>query len=75
MEDKNYSDSLSYVLEKKNIIVLRTFSKIAGIAGVRIGYGIAKPELIGYLNRVVNPLGTPYENEKFIQALKEIMSS
>jgi histidinol-phosphate aminotransferase len=55
VEDKNYSDSLSYVLEGKNVIVLRTFSKIAGIAGVRVGYGIAKPELIGYLNRVVNP--------------------
>ena len=58
MEDKNYPDSLSYVLEGKNVIVLRTFSKIAGIAGVRIGYGIAKPELIGYLNRVVNPFTT-----------------
>jgi histidinol-phosphate aminotransferase len=58
VEDKNYPNSLSYVLEEKNVIVLRTFSKIAGIAGVRIGYGIAKPELIGYLNRVVNPFAT-----------------
>ena len=58
VKDKNYSDSLSYVLEGKNVIVLRTFSKIAGIAGVRVGYGIAKPELIGYLNRVVNPFTT-----------------
>jgi histidinol-phosphate aminotransferase len=58
VEDKNYPDSFSYVLEGKNIIVLRTFSKIAGIAGVRVGYGIAKHELIGYLNRVVNPFTT-----------------
>jgi len=58
VEDENYPNSLSYVLEEKNVIVLRTFSKIAGIAGVRIGYGIAKPELIGYLNRVVNPFTT-----------------
>jgi len=58
VEDKNYPNSLSYVLEEKNVIILRTFSKIAGIAGVRIGYGIAKPELIGYLNRVVNPFTT-----------------
>jgi len=58
VEDKNYPNSLSYVLEEKNVIVLRTFSKIAGIAGVRIGYGIAKPKLIGYLNRVVNPFTT-----------------
>jgi len=58
VEDKNYPNSLSYVLEEKNIIVLRTFSKIAGIAGVRIGYGIAKKELIGHLMRVVNPFTT-----------------
>ena len=58
VEDKNYPNSLFYVLERKNVIVLRTFSKIAGIAGLRIGYGIANPELIGYLNRVVNPFTT-----------------
>ena len=58
VEDEDYPNSLSYVLEGKNVIVLRTFSKIAGIAGVRVGYGIAKPELIGYLNRVVNPFTT-----------------
>ena len=58
VEDINYPDSLSYILEGKNVILLRTFSKIAGIAGVRIGYGIAKIELIGYLNRVVNPFTT-----------------
>ena len=58
MEDKDYPDSLSYILEGKNVIVLRTFSKIAGIAGIRVGYGIAKPELIVYLNRVVNPFTT-----------------
>ena len=57
-EDKNYPSSLSYVLEEKNIIIIRTFSKIAGIAGVRVGYGIAKLELIGYLRRVVNPFTT-----------------
>ena len=58
VEDKNYPDNLSYVLEAKNVIILRTFSKIAGIAGVRIGYGIARPELISYLGRVVNPFTT-----------------
>jgi len=58
VEDKNYPNSLSYVLGEKNLIILRTFSKIAGITGLRIGYGIAKPELICYLNRVVNPFTT-----------------
>ena len=58
VEDKNYPNSVSYALEGRNVIVLRTFSKIAGIAGVRIGYGIAKQELISYLRRVVNPFTT-----------------
>jgi histidinol-phosphate aminotransferase len=58
VEDKEYPESLSYVLEGRNVIILRTFSKIAGIAGIRIGYGIAKQELIGYLRRVVNPFTT-----------------
>ena len=58
VENKNYTSGLSYILEGKNVIILRTFSKIAGIAGVRVGYGIAKPELIGYLRRVVNPFTT-----------------
>jgi len=58
VEDENYPNTLAYVLEKKNVVLLRTFSKIAGIAGLRIGYGIAKSELIGYLNRVVNPFTT-----------------
>ena len=58
VENKNYTSGLSYILEGKNVIILRTFSKIAGIAGVRIGCGIAKPRLIDYLRRVVNPFTT-----------------
>jgi len=58
VEEKDYPDSLSYVLEGKNVIIIRTFSKIAGIAGVRVGYGIAKTELVGYLRRVMSPFPT-----------------
>lgn len=58
VEDKEYPDSLPYVLEGRNVIILRTFSKIAGIAGLRVGYGIAKPEIIGYLRRVISPFPT-----------------
>ena len=58
VEDKNYPNSVSHALEERNVIVLRTFSKIAGIAGVRVGYGIAKQELVSYLRRVVNPFTT-----------------
>jgi len=57
-EEKDHPDSLSYLLEGKNVIIIRTFSKIAGIAGVRVGYGIAKPELVSHLRRVINPFPT-----------------
>lgn len=40
---------------KKNIILLRTFSKAYGLAGLRIGYAIAHAELIGLLNKVRQP--------------------
>lgn len=38
-----------------NLLVLRTFSKIYGIAGLRVGYGIGSPELISMLNRARQP--------------------
>ena len=37
------------------MIVLRTFSKIYGLAGLRVGYGISTPEIIGMLHRVKEP--------------------
>jgi histidinol-phosphate aminotransferase len=48
-------ESISYVLEGKNVLVLRTFSKFYGLAGLRAGYGIAPKELIGYMMRVKPP--------------------
>jgi histidinol-phosphate aminotransferase len=38
-----------------NVVVLRTFSKIYGLAGFRVGYGVARPEIIQYLNKVKMP--------------------
>ncbi|MCJ8331315.1 MAG: histidinol-phosphate transaminase [Lentisphaeria bacterium] len=49
------ADSLSYVREKRPIIVTRTFSKAYGLAGLRIGYGIAAPEIIHVLNQARQP--------------------
>jgi len=43
------------VKEGRNAIVLRTFSKIYGLAGLRIGYGISTTEINGLLNRVRPP--------------------
>ena len=40
---------------ERPIVVMRTFSKLYGLAGVRIGYGVARPELIELMNRVRQP--------------------
>jgi histidinol-phosphate aminotransferase len=53
--DPQFPDSLGYVKRKRHAIVLRTFSKIYGLAGLRIGYGITTPEIANYLNRVRPP--------------------
>ena len=55
VEAKDFPESLSYVIEGKNVLVLRTFSKFYGLAGLRIGYGVAKPELIKYMFRAKPP--------------------
>ena len=41
--------------DRKNVMVLRTFSKAYGLAGLRIGYGIAHPDVIETLNHVRQP--------------------
>ena len=42
VEHPDYATSIPYVLEGRNVIVTRTFSKIYGLAGMRLGYGIAR---------------------------------
>lgn len=54
----DYPDSLDYLKESKNIIALRTFSKIYGLAGLRIGYGITTSEIAELLNKVRQPFNT-----------------
>jgi histidinol-phosphate aminotransferase len=51
----DYSRSLDHVRAGRNILVLRTFSKVHGLAGVRLGYGMGHPELIECLNRIRSP--------------------
>jgi len=49
-----FPDTLK-LTRKYNIITTRTFSKIHSLAGLRIGYGVARKEIIGYLDRVREP--------------------
>ena len=48
----NYPLSLEYVRRGRAVIVLRTFSKAHGLAGLRVGYGLGPAELMGYLSRM-----------------------
>lgn len=51
-------DTLKYVREGRNVIVLRTFSKAYGLAGLRIGYGLAAPQVAAILQKARQPFNT-----------------
>ena len=51
----DFPDAMGWVRRRPGTIVLRTFSKIFGLAGLRIGYGVADAELAGYLQRARHP--------------------
>jgi histidinol-phosphate aminotransferase len=46
VQDPNYATALPYVLEGRPVIIARTFSKIFGIAAMRLGYAVAPPHMI-----------------------------
>lgn len=54
VEAEDYPKTLKY-LNNKNVIITRTFSKAYGLSGLRVGYGMARPEFISYLDRVREP--------------------
>ena len=47
-----YSRSIEYVKQGASVVVLRTFSKVHGLAGLRIGYGMGPAELLSYCTRM-----------------------
>jgi histidinol-phosphate aminotransferase len=49
-----YSNSLEYIRRGASVVVLRTFSKAHGLAGLRVGYGLGAAELLGYCARLRN---------------------
>ena len=51
----NPPDTLKYVREGRNVVVMRTFSKIQGLAGLRIGYGLAPASLTAVLQKTRQP--------------------
>lgn len=55
VEDPEFPDALAWLAQFPNLIVTRTFSKIYGLAGLRVGYAAASPEIADILNRVRQP--------------------
>jgi histidinol-phosphate aminotransferase len=51
----DFPDTLSYVKQGRRVIVLRTFSKAASLAGLRVGYGIADADATALMNRIRQP--------------------
>ena len=55
MKDKNYASGLKIFKNYKNVFVLRTFSKIYGLAALRIGWGFGDKKIIDALNLIKPP--------------------
>lgn len=55
VEEKDYEDGRALVDAYPNVVMLRTFSKIHGLAGLRLGWGYFSPEVAGVINRVRGP--------------------
>lgn len=55
VDDPAYFESLKLLPQYPNLVVLRTFSKAFGLAGLRVGYGIAHPELVEVFNKIREP--------------------
>lgn len=67
----DYESMVDEAPARSNVLVLRTFSKIYGLAGLRIGYGIGNPELIANLKRTQAPFAvTTVAQAAALEALK-----
>lgn len=55
VEEKDYEDGRALVDAYPNVVMLRTFSKIHGLAGLRLGWGYFSPDVAGVINRVRGP--------------------
>jgi histidinol-phosphate aminotransferase len=55
VDDPAYFESLKLLPQYPNLVILRTFSKAFGLAGLRVGYGIAHPELVEVFQKIREP--------------------
>lgn len=52
---KDYPNGMDFLKDHNNVVVTRTFSKMYGLAGLRVGYGVGDPAVIDVLNRLREP--------------------
>jgi histidinol-phosphate aminotransferase len=55
VDDKSYFESLALTAKYPNLVVLRTFSKAFGLAGLRVGYAVAHPEIAETFQKIREP--------------------
>ena len=55
MKNKDYKPSLDLFKNKDNVIIIRTFSKIYGLASLRVGWGYASKKIINAMNTIKSP--------------------
>ena len=72
MKDKNYSSALNIFKNSKNVFILRTFSKIYGLASLRIGWGYGDRKIINGLYKIKPPFNvTKIAQSAAIESLKD----
>ncbi|MFZ0486965.1 MAG: histidinol-phosphate transaminase [Arenicellales bacterium] len=64
VERDDYPNGLDYVDRFPNVVVTRTFSKIYGLAGLRVGYAVASADITDLLNRVRQPFNVNHFAQK-----------
>jgi len=82
VDQDDYPDAVELVKQGANVIAVRTFSKIYGLAALRVGYGVMSEEMAGFMNRVRQPFNTnllaqfaaeaALDDEEFLAEVKKI---
>lgn len=85
VRDPDFASGLNYLQSERPVVVLRTFSKAYGLAGLRMGYGVMPAEVADYLNRIRLPFNTSLlaqagavaalEDTAFLQKTLEVIST
>lgn len=71
VREPEYPNAMDWLEQTPNLIVTRTFSKIYGLAGVRLGFGISHPEVANLLNRIRQPFNVNSLAQKAASAALE----